>query len=144
MASSSSRASCAPRRRRPSRASRNISVPVAHRALRKAEKGASEHRRSVRPLALERYAHDAELGFDKVVAGHDQRNARRSLGCREVELADASMGVRRAQHVSVYLAVQAVVALETAVATQETLVLETPHRLPDSELAHYLTRSPCR
>ena len=26
---------------------------------------------------------------------------------------------------------------------QEALVLETPHRLPDSELAHYLTRSPC-
>jgi hypothetical protein len=33
-------------------------------------------------------------------------------------------------------------ALETAVAAQETLVLETPHRLPDSELAHFLTRSP--
>src|SRR6516162_10973361 len=52
------------------------------------------------------------------------------------------MGVRRAQHVSVSLAVQVVVALETAVAAQETLVLETPHRLSDSELAHYLTPSP--
>jgi len=78
------------------------------------------------------------------VAGHDQRNTRRGLGCREVKLADASMGVRRAQQVSACLAVQVVVALETAVAAQETLVLETPHRLPDSELAHYLTRSPCR
>ena len=41
-----------------------------------------------------------------------------------------------------FLAVHIVVALETAVAAQETLVLETPHRLPDSEFAHYLTRSP--
>ena len=54
------------------------------------------------------------------------------------------MGVRRAQHVSVCLAVQVVIALETAVAAQETLVLETPHRLPDSEFTHYLTPSPWR
>ena len=53
---------------------------IAHRALRKAEKGASEHRRPVWPLALERYAHDAEFGLDEVVAGHDQRNTRRGLG----------------------------------------------------------------
>ena len=103
---------------------------------------ASEHRRPVRPFALERYAHDAELGLDEVVAGHDQHDARRGLGCREVEFANAGMGVWRAQHVSVYLAVQVVVALEPAVAAQEALVLETPHRLPDSELAHYSTRSP--
>jgi len=32
-----------------------------------------------------------------------------------------------------------VVVLETAVATQKALVLETPHRLRDPELAHYLT-----
>jgi hypothetical protein len=37
------------------------------------------------------------------------------------------------------LAEQVVVVLETAVAAQEALVLETPHRLPDSELAHYST-----
>ena len=47
------------------------------------------------------------------------------------------MGVRRSQHVSVSLAVKVVVALEAAVASQEALVLEAPHRLPDPELAHY-------
>ena len=112
---------------------------IAHGALREAEKGASEHRRPVRPLALERYAHDAELGLDKVVAGHDQHDPGRGLRRCEVERTDACMGVRRAQHISVCLAEQVVVVLETAVAAQKALVLETPHRLPDSELAHYLT-----
>src|SRR5215469_6253570 len=111
---------------------------IAHRPLSKAEKCASEHRRSVGPLALERDAHDAELGFDEIVAGHDQRDTRHGQSCREVELADASMGVRRAQHVGVCLAVH--VALEAAIAAQETFVLETPHRLSDSELTHRLTR----
>jgi hypothetical protein len=45
------------------------------------------------------------------------------------------MGVWRTQHTSVCLAVQVVVALEMAVAAQEALVLETPHRLPNSEFA---------
>src|SRR5215469_6188926 len=114
---------------------------IAHRPLSKAEKCASEHRRSVGPLALERDAHDAELGFDEIGAGHDQRDTRHGQSCREVELADASMGVRRAQHVSVCLAVHVVVALEAAVAAQETLVLETSHRLSDSELTHRSTHS---
>src|SRR4029077_2877844 len=83
-----------------------------------------------------------EVGLDEVVAGHDKHNTRCSLGRRKVKLADPSMGVRRAQHVSACLAVQVVVALEPAVAAQERRVLETPHRSPDSELAHYLTRSP--
>jgi alpha-D-ribose 1-methylphosphonate 5-phosphate C-P lyase len=48
--------------------------------------------------------------------------------------------VRRTQHVSVRLAVQVVAVLETAVAAQEALILETPHRLPDAKLAHYSTR----
>jgi hypothetical protein len=82
------------------------------------------------------------LAFDEVVARHDQRNTRRGLGRHQVEFADVSMGVWGAQHVSVCLTVQIVVALETAVAAQKALVLETPHRLPDSVLAHYLTRSP--
>ena len=112
---------------------------IAHRALREAEKGAGEHWRPVRPLALERYAHDAELGFDKVLAGHDQHDAGRGLRRRQVERADPGMGVRRAQHESVCLAEQVVVVLETAVAAQKALVLETPHRLPDPELAHYST-----
>ena len=64
-------------------------------------------------------------------------NPGRRLGRREVELADAGMGMRRAQHIGVGLAEQVVVVLETAVAAQEALVLEAPHRLPDSELAHY-------
>ena len=115
---------------------------IAHRPLSKAEKGASEHRRSVGPLALKRDAHDAELGLDEIVSSHDQRDTWHGQGCHEVELADASMGVRRAQHVSVCLAVQVVVALEAAVAAQEALVLETPHRLADSELTHRSTRSP--
>src|SRR5262249_37527671 len=46
------------------------------------------------------------------------------------------MGVRRAQHVSVQLAMQVVVTLEAAGAVQQTPVLETPHRLSDPELAH--------
>jgi hypothetical protein len=115
---------------------------ITHGALRQAGKGTGEHRRSVRPLALERDAHHAELGRDEVVAGHDQRDAGRGLGCREIELADMGMRVWRTQHVSVCLAMQIIVALKAAAAGQETLVLETPHRLSDSELAHYLTRSP--
>ena len=66
----------------------------------------------------------------------NQRDARRSLRGCQVERPDAGMGVRRALHVSVCLTVQVVVVLETAVATQQPLVLKTPHRLPDSELAH--------
>jgi hypothetical protein len=86
------------------------------------------------------------LSYSAWYTSHDPRAAAtsRCLGRREVELADVSMGVRGSQHVSICLAVQIVVALETAVAAQETLVLETPHRLPDSELTHYLTRSPWR
>ena len=49
---------------------------IAHRALREAEMGAGEHRRPVRPLALERHAHGAELGLDEIVAGHDQLQPR--------------------------------------------------------------------
>ena len=109
---------------------------IAHRALREAEMGASEHRRPIRPLALERYAHHAELGRNEIVPGHDQRDARCRLRGRKVERPDAGMGVRRPQHVSVCLTVQIVVVLETAVATQQPLVLKTPHRLSDSELAH--------
>jgi hypothetical protein len=78
----------------------------------------------------------------EVVASHDQRYTRRRLGCREVKLPHASMCVRRAQHVRVCLAMQVVVALEATVAAQEALVLETPHWLADSELAHRSTRSP--
>src|SRR5262249_13386992 len=59
----------------------------------------------------------------------------------EVEPADASMGVRRAQHASMRLSVEVIVALKTAVAAQKTLVLETPHRLPNTEFAHYVTCS---
>ena len=112
---------------------------VAHSALREAKMSASEHRRSVRPFALERHAHDAELGLDEVVASHAQRNARRGLSCRQLEFANAGMGVRRAQHVGVRLTEQVVIALEPAVAAEEALILETPHWLPDSKLAHYLT-----
>jgi len=98
--------------------------------------GASEHRGPIRPLALERYAHDAELGRNEIVPGHDQCDAWRSLRGRQVERPDAGMCMRRPQHVSVCLTVQVVVALETAVATQQPLVLKTPHRLPDSKLTH--------
>ena len=66
----------------------------------------------------------------------------RGLSCRQLEFANAGMGVRRAQHVGVCLTEQVVIALETAVAAEEALILETPHRLPDSKLAHYLT-FPC-
>ncbi len=48
------------------------------------------------------------------------------------------MGMRRAQHIGMKLAEQVFVVLETAIAAQQALVLETPHRLPDPELAHYL------
>jgi hypothetical protein len=70
----------------------DLFADIAHRAPREAEKGASEHRRPVRPFALERYAHDAELGLDELVASHDQRSTRRGLGCRAVKLTDASVG----------------------------------------------------
>ena len=112
---------------------------IAHAPLREAEMSAGEHRRAVRALALERHAHGAELGRDEIVAGHDQCDARRRLRSREVERADAGMGVRRAQHIGVELAEEVVVVLETAVAAQQALVLETPHRLPDPELAHCST-----
>jgi hypothetical protein len=46
------------------------------------------------------------------------------------------MRVRRAQHIGVGLAGQVDVVLEAAVAAEEALVLEAPHRLSDSELAH--------
>jgi len=51
------------------------------------------------------------------------------------------MGVRRAQHIGVGLAQQIVVTLEPAVTTQQALVFKAPHRLSDSELAHYDPRS---
>src|SRR5215469_14853871 len=54
------------------------------------------------------------------------------------------MGVRRTQHVSVQLAMQVVVALETAVTAEQTLVFETPHRLPDPELPHDFGSALCR
>src|SRR5260370_145834 len=44
--------------------------------------------------------------------------------------------VPRAQHKGISLAGQGEIVLEAAVAAEETLVLEAPHRLPDSELAH--------
>ena len=46
------------------------------------------------------------------------------------------MRVRRAQHIAVGLAGQVDVVLKAAVAGQQPLVLEAPHRLPDPELAH--------
>ncbi len=46
------------------------------------------------------------------------------------------MGVRRAQHHGMGLAGQVDIVLEAAFAAQKALVLEAPHRLPDSELAH--------
>jgi hypothetical protein len=46
------------------------------------------------------------------------------------------MGVRRAQHIAISLARQRDVVLEAAIAAQQALVLEAPHRLPYSELAH--------
>jgi len=44
------------------------------------------------------------------------------------------MGVRRAQHIAIGLAGQREVVLKAAVAAQQALVLEAPHRLPYSEL----------
>src|SRR5439155_10407357 len=49
---------------------------------------------------------------------------------------DRGMGVRRAQHIAVSLSGQVYVVLKAAVAAEEALILEAPHRLPDPELAH--------
>src|SRR5258708_3813010 len=95
-----------------------------------------EHRRPVRSLALERHPHRAELGLDEVVAGHDQLHAGCCLCGGKVELLDAGMGMRRAQHIGIGLAEQIVVVLETTVAAQEALVLEAPHWLADAEFTH--------
>jgi hypothetical protein len=48
------------------------------------------------------------------------------------------MGMRRAQHHAVRLALQVDVVLKAALAAQEAPVLKAPHRLPDPELAHRL------
>ena len=109
---------------------------IAHRVLRQAEMGAREHRRPIGALALERDPHRAELGRHQVVAGEDQLYAGRRLRRAQVELADMGVGMRRAQHIRMHLAEQIVVVLKAAIAAQQPLVLEAPHRLPDSELAH--------
>jgi hypothetical protein len=109
---------------------------IAHLPDRETEMRAPEHRRAVRPLALQRHPHRADAGGDEVVAGIDRQDARRGLRRRQIDRADRGMRVRRAQHHGMGLAEQVDVVLEAAVAAQEALVLEAPHRLPDSELAH--------
>ena len=95
-----------------------------------------EHRRTVRPLPLQRHAHCAEAGGGEVRAGIDREHAGRGFRGREVDFPDAGVGMRRAQHISVRLSDQAEIMLKPPEAGQEPLVLETPHRLPDPELAH--------
>jgi hypothetical protein len=111
---------------------------IAHPLAREPEMRAPEHRRAVRPLAVvgERHAHRAHPRGREIVAGVDRQDARCRERGGEVHLADRGMRMRRAQHIAMSLAGQVDVVLEAAIAAQEALVLEAPHRLPDSELAH--------
>jgi len=99
---------------------------------------APEHRRAVRPLAIvgERHAHRAHAGRREIVAGVNRQDAGGGERGGEVHSVDSGMRMRRAQHIAVSLAGQVDVVLEAAIAAEKALVLEAPHRLPDSELAH--------
>src|SRR5437762_10897793 len=99
---------------------------------------APEHRRAVGPLAVvgERHAHRAHAGGREILARVDRQDAGGGQRGGEVHLADHGMRMRRTQYIAIGLAGKVDVILEAAIAAEEALVLEAPHRLPDSELAH--------
>jgi hypothetical protein len=109
---------------------------IAHPPLGETEMGAPEHRRAVRPLALKRHPHPAHIRGGEVIAGVDRQHPGRGLRRGHIDPTDRRMRMRRAQHIGMGLAGQIEIVLEAAVAAEQPLVLEAPHRLPYSELAH--------
>ncbi len=113
---------------------------IAHPLGGEAQMGRGEHGRAVRPLALERHAHGAELVLGEIGAGEHRHHPGRCQRRLRVDAADAGVGVERAHHHHVGLAGKIDVTLIAAAALQQADVLEALDGLPDPEFAHRSVR----
>src|SRR5205085_5946812 len=92
----------------------------------------------------QRHTHRAHAGRREILAGIDRQHPGRGLRRAQIHPAHHGMRMRRAQHETISLAGQGDVVLKAAIAAQQALILETPHRLSDSELAHRSISPPSR
>jgi hypothetical protein len=78
----------------------------------------------------------AEIGRLHVRIGENAEHPWRALRRRDIDLADACMGIGRAQKMGIGLALQPVVIGILAFAFQQTKIFLAADRLSDAELTH--------
>ncbi len=116
----------------------DVIADPAHAVLDQRRKARAIERRAVAPLRPGRHRQIAPARRLPIGAGEDGEHARRVLGPRGVDLADARMGVAGAQHIAISHARQHHVVDIAAAAAQEPRILEARHALAKRELSHQI------